>query len=76
MVWKFNVHFSVQVADTLVCVAAMIKGVPFGTHTAWLSMSNTGMPIDVTRVEAVSQLAVRQGCGLPPGVTKVHPEMM
>lgn len=41
----------------------MISGVPFGAHVAWLLKSNTGTPLDLTRVAAVIQLAVTQGDG-------------
>jgi len=43
----------------------MISGVPLGTQIAWLSSNKTGIPLDVTRVAAVTQLAVTQGDGAP-----------
>lgn len=43
----------------------MFSGVPLGTQIAWLSSNNTGIPLDVTRVAAVTQLAVTQGDGEP-----------
>ena len=55
----------VYMAVTLVCVAVMISGVPLGAQMAWLSSSNTGIPLEVTRVAAVTQVAVRQGDGAP-----------
>jgi len=52
-------------AETLVCVAAIVRGVPFGAHMAWLSSNKTGCPLEVTLVAAVTQLAVTQGDGEP-----------
>jgi hypothetical protein len=39
----------------------MIRGVPVGTHTAWLSSNSSGWPFEVTRVEPVTNWAVTQG---------------
>jgi hypothetical protein len=47
------------------CVTAIINGVPFGAHIAWLSMSNTGMPKDLTRIAPVTHWAVTHGTGDP-----------
>jgi hypothetical protein len=50
-------------AVTRVCVEATIVGVPVGVQIAWLLCTNTGMPIDVTRMAAVggSHWATTQG---------------
>jgi hypothetical protein len=58
---KVDVH----VAVTLVCVATIASGVPFGAHTARLSRSTRGWPSDSTRVAPVTQVAVTHGDGAP-----------
>jgi len=50
---------------TLVCVAMIISGVPFGMQTAWLSISKTGIPSDNMRVAAVTHCAEVHGLGTP-----------
>lgn len=55
------------------CVTRIFTGVPFGAQTAWLDCSRSGMPMEVTRVDAVVQVLVTQGCGVPPGVVKGQP---
>jgi hypothetical protein len=55
----------VHIAVTLVCAATTSSGVPFGAQIAWLSMSSSGCPFDVTRVADVIQFAVTQGDGAP-----------
>ena len=50
---------------TRVCVATGSSGVPLGAHTAWLSISTTGCPFEVTRVAATVHCPVTQGTGLP-----------
>jgi len=51
---------------TRVCVAAIINGVPVGTHTAWLSNSSKGCPFDKMRVAELTNCAVTHG-PLPAG---------
>jgi len=52
--------------------APLIKrGVPVGTQVAWLSISKTGAPSEVTRVAKLMNCAVTQG---PPARgDKAHP---
>jgi hypothetical protein len=50
-----------QVPVTLVCVTTVISGVPVGTQIAWLSNSSSGCPVDVTRVDPITNCAVTQG---------------
>ena len=57
---------------TRVCVATISSGVPFGMHVAWLSISKTGIPFDITRVAALIHWAVTQGIGAPETL-KGHP---
>lgn len=57
-----------HIALTRVCVTAMSKGVPFGTHTAWLLATTNGSPFDVTRVLPTVHCPVTQGIGFVPGV--------
>jgi hypothetical protein len=57
---------------TLVCVARIITGVPFGAQTAWLSNNKTGIPLEVTLVAAVTHWAVMQGLGAPE-ILNGHP---
>jgi hypothetical protein len=52
----------------------MLTGVPLGTHTAWLSISSSGWPVDVTRVAPIIHWAVTQGVGAPL-VTIGQPEI-
>ncbi len=40
----------------------IIKEEALGAVVAWLSDNNTGTPLDVIRVDAVSQFAVAHGC--------------
>ncbi|MDF3308901.1 hypothetical protein P3H15_28200 [Rhodococcus sp. T2V] len=49
-----------------------MTGVPFGAHTAWLSISTIGWPLDVTRIAATVHSPVTHGIGLVP-VTKGQP---
>jgi hypothetical protein len=47
------------------CIITTFKGVPVGAQMAWLSCSNTGTPIELTRVAAITQVAVVQnGAGM------------
>jgi hypothetical protein len=50
---------------TLVCVARIITGVPFGAQTAWLSNNKTGIPLEITLVAALTHWAVIHGLGAP-----------
>jgi len=44
-----------------VCVTVMSNGVPVGAQIAWLSMSSSGTPFEVTRVALLTHCAVTQG---------------
>jgi hypothetical protein len=61
-----------QLPITRVWAATGISGVPFGAQTAWLSISTTGWPFDITRVAATTHVAVTQGTG-PPETLNGHP---
>jgi hypothetical protein len=37
------------------------NGVPVGTQVAWLSMSSSGVPLEVTRVALLTHCAETQG---------------
>jgi len=50
-----------HVPTTLVCVAAMMVGVPVGTQRAWLENSNSGCPLETIRTDPVMNCAVTQG---------------
>ncbi|ANH80392.1 hypothetical protein A8C56_04805 [Niabella ginsenosidivorans] len=60
-----NLRFIVYTPITRVWVLTIIKGVPFGTDIAWLSINNTGMPLQRIRVAPVVHCAVTQGTGEP-----------
>ncbi|MGD2157013.1 MAG: hypothetical protein PVG32_09090 [Anaerolineales bacterium] len=51
---------------TRICVTRIFNGVPLGVQIAWLSCSSTGWPLALTRVAAVTHVAVTQGVGAPP----------
>jgi hypothetical protein len=53
------------IPETLVWVATINRGVPFGVQMAWLSNNNTGIPFDRMRVAPVTHWAVTHGTGLP-----------
>jgi hypothetical protein len=56
---------------TRVWVPLIKRGVPVGTQVAWLSISKTGAPSEVTRVAKLINCAVTQG---PPATGgRVHP---
>jgi hypothetical protein len=61
-----------QIPCTLVWVAVMVTGVPFGAQTAWLSWSRTGAPRERTRVAPLTHCATTHGAGAPETV-KGHP---
>jgi hypothetical protein len=69
---KIDVH---HVPFTRICVATMLTPVPFGTQIAWLSWSRSGIPLDRTRVAAVTHCAVTQGTG-DPLTLNMHPAMV
>src|SRR5580692_6062843 len=58
-------------AETRVCVTAMINGVPVGTQTAWLDCTSNGIPLEVTRAVPITHCAVTQGG--TAGGTPAHP---
>jgi hypothetical protein len=51
----------------------MINGVPVGTQMAWLSISNTGIPLDRMRTDPVTNCAVMQGPFAAMGGGNAHP---
>ena len=54
-----------QLPMTRVWAATGTSGVPFGVHTAWLSIKTNGWPFDWTRSAATTHCPVTQGTGLP-----------
>jgi hypothetical protein len=81
LVWEIDIHFFLKIAGgqlfsyipvTLVWVIVISSGVPLGAQMAWLSNSNTGIPLEVMRVAAVTHWAVTHGSGLPTGVVNGH----
>src|SRR4029079_1694172 len=61
-----------HVPFTRTCVTTMVKGVPVGAQTDWLSCRRSGWPFDITRVAAVTHCAVTHG-PLPAGGANAQP---
>ena len=54
-------------ALTRTCPGRMVRGVPVGVHSARLDSTSSGMPMEVTRVVPVVNVALTQGPTLAEG---------
>jgi hypothetical protein len=59
-----------------ICVIAMMRGVPVGTHKASLSISNNGWPLDVILIAPVTNMADTHGPLATGGGGNAHPAIM